>query len=150
MEAVERMISKQSEEMCQNFRNDLTTELDERNIGGVDYGVKKINEEVKALLMDLQNSEKSKQETLPESLFDECDGFNVDFGVDADVDEPLAVPTAAVPPVDTTVTGNATVNIQRQQQKMTFHLDWIGRTVKMERSYSCLRTTSFPSLRLKI
>jgi len=44
--------------------------------------------------------------------------------VDADVDEPLAVPAAAVPPVDTTVTGNATVNIQRQQQKTTFHLDW--------------------------
>ena len=97
-------------------------------------------EEVKALLMDLQNSEKSKQETLPESLFDDCDGFNVDFGVDADVDEPLAVPAAAVPPVDTTVTGNATVNIQRQQPKTTFI--WIGRTIKMERLYSCLRTTS--------
>ena len=111
----------------------------------MDYGVKKIMEEVKALLKGLQNSEKSKQETLPESLFDDCDGFNVDFGVDADVDEPLAVPAAAVPPVDTTVTGNATVNIQRQQQKTTFHLDW--KNNKMERSYSCLRTSSFPTFR---
>jgi hypothetical protein len=41
MEAVERMISKQSEEMCHNFRNDLRTDLDERNIGMWTMGSRK-------------------------------------------------------------------------------------------------------------
>ena len=41
MEAVERMISKQSEEMCHNFRNDLRTDLDERNIGVGTMGSRK-------------------------------------------------------------------------------------------------------------